>query len=215
LPGALGRSDRLQKFIIGGGEERCRHGMLGFHLLGPAASGAVPELTERMSARASPSGGLCAYALGEIGKQGLPPLVETLTNIQALNRVDAIAAIGIYIAPTNGADLVPVLAQCFNDKDPVVAALSVRALGRLGTELDNAMPPLAEALKDPRPHMRVVAVQTIGDLGPKGRVALPLLVRLLNDSDPGVRREATNTLRKIAPEVLANKESAAGRNLEK
>jgi HEAT repeat protein len=201
MPGALGKSDRLQKFIIGGGEERCRRGMLGFHLLGPAASGAAPELTERMSTRASPSGGLCADALGEIGKEGLPPLVEALTNIQALNRVDAVAAIGLYIAPTNGVSLVPVLAKCLSDKDPVVAALSVRALGHLGTELYNAVPPLTEALKDPRPHMRVVALQTVGDLGPRGRVALPLLMPLLNDSDLGARREATNTLQKIAPEV--------------
>jgi HEAT repeat protein len=148
---------------------------------------------------------MCAYALGEIGKVGLPPLVEALTNIQALNRVDAVAAIGLYIAPTNGVNLVPVLAKSFDDRDPVVAALSVRALGRLGTELDSAVPPLTNALKDPRPHMRVVAVQTVGDLGSRGRPAVPQLFRLLNDSDSGVRHEATNTLQKIAPEVLEKK----------
>jgi len=177
--------------------------MIGFHILGAAAGGAVPELRERMLTRTSPSGGMCAYALGEIGKEGFPPLVEALTNIQALNRVDAIAAIGLFIAPTNGVNLVPVLARSFNDKDPVVAALSVRALGRLGTELDTAIPPLTNALKDPRPHMRVVAVQTVGDLGSKGRLAVGQLVRLLDDSDLGVRHEATNTLQKIAPEALA------------
>jgi HEAT repeat protein len=151
---------------------------------------------------------------GEIGKQGLPPLVEALTNMQALNRVDAVASIGLYIAPTNGVSLVPVLTQCLNDKDPVVAALSVLALGRLGAELDNAMPPLTEALKDPRPHMRVMAVQTFGDLGPRGRSAVPLLVRLLSDSGPGVRQAATNTLQKIAPEVLVKEDRAVGRNFE-
>ena len=203
LPRALGGSDWLQKFIIGGGEAHCRQGMIGFHILGATASGAVPELSERLRTRTSPSGGLCAYALGEIGKEGLPPLVEALTNIQALNRVDAVAAIGLYIAPTNGVNLVPVLARCFNDKDPVVAALSVRALGRLGIELDSAVPPLTNALKDLRPHVRVVAIQTVGDLGSRGRSAVPQLVHLLTDSDSGVRREATNTLQKVAPEALA------------
>ena len=117
--------------------------------------------------------------------------------------MDAVAAIGLYIAPTNGVNLVPVLARCFNDKDPVVAALSVRALGRLGIELDSAVPPLTNALKDLRPHVRVVAIQTVGDLGSRGRSAVPQLVHLLTDSDSGVRREATNTLQKVAPEALA------------
>jgi HEAT repeat protein len=94
------------------------------------------------------------------------------------------------------------------DRDPIVRARAVIALGGLGTL--RAARPLMAALDDPSPLVRMQAVRALGRRGPDGAVP-ELGAVLVNDPDPGVRRVAARTLGRLgSPEAHAALASAAG-----
>ncbi|HEY7310058.1 MAG TPA: HEAT repeat domain-containing protein [Gemmataceae bacterium] len=63
------------------------------------------------------------------------------------------------------------------DKDICEAAL--RALGRAGDGMEDALPELLTRLKDEEPLIRELAIEGIGRLGPKAREAVPLLADIV------------------------------------
>lgn len=151
--------------------------LLGFEILGPTASNAVPELIfilrnndNRNSRRAA------AYSLGYIGppaRAAIPDLVHTLND---------------------PLDIV---------RDPVITALFKISYdhdnGSWRPECMQVMEPaLVEMLKDPQADaLRIIRM--LDDLGPNSRPAVPAIAPFVNSTNAQVSAAAQRALRDIDP----------------
>jgi hypothetical protein len=178
-----------------------------FAILGPQASPAVPELAALMCSTNNPDlASEAAYCLAVIGKDGLPPLVEALSQPRLpccryaafeLSRYDP-AVFG-----TNLLQAVPVLAQRAADNDPDLARFAIRALGRINADPQNTVPALIIALHSTNDFVRFDAARSLMEVGPPARAAVPALLQCLTDPDWAIRSMASNALHSIASESLS------------
>jgi HEAT repeat protein len=91
------------------------------------------------------------------------------------------------------------LGRAVADKDPAIATLSTKALGRIGPE---AIPHLTMALAHPAACVRREGVWALKDLGPAALPALPFLVKALRDDDLRVQLGAAQALGAIGPDAV-------------
>jgi HEAT repeat protein len=91
------------------------------------------------------------------------------------------------------------LGRATADKDPEIARLATKALGRIGPE---AIPHLCAALAHPGASVRREGVWALKDLGPTALPALPFLVKALRDSDLRVQLGAAQALGAIGPDAV-------------
>jgi hypothetical protein len=193
----------LEQRAIGGGALRAEWGLIGFRVLGPAASGAIPELSRRVS-MGSEGGKRCAMALAWIGGEGIVALVRILTNSQARDRdavVRVIEAFGPSIG-TNAVGAVPILCECLGSSNAWMGNMGAEVLGVLAIDPDRSVPALTNALVCGMDYVRPVAAWSLGRFGGEARLAVPALTVALEDRDSHVRWAVTNALRRVAPEVL-------------
>lgn len=183
--------------------DRAKGARLGFEILGPQASPAIPELTKLMKGTNVDITINAFYALHATGIEALPVLLEVLTNGPACLRLHtAVIFRTMRQLGTNASVVVPVLIEQLQDKDPEVAAKAAAMLGVLGVEPALAVPALTSSLLASETYVRCSAVYALARFGDQARSAVPSLLRALDDSDRSVREAATNALRQIAPEVF-------------
>jgi HEAT repeat protein len=180
-------------------------------LLGPEARSAVPELTRLVNdPNAEFSYREPLYALGEIGEDGLPPLLAVLADPKRSDRGAAALIIGgMKNLGTNRVRAVVLLIQCLADPREMEAGDAANALGRLRMEPDLVVPALTNCLSFSSLYVRCFAVRSLGRFGKEARPAVPSLVASLSDPDAAVREFSTNALQEIAPEMLQTNSSAA------
>jgi len=111
------------------------------------------------------------YALGEIGRLALDPLVEALEDPDPEIRIQTVQALGRIGAPA----LDP-LSDALEDADAVVRRNTVQALAKIGEPAQEA---LTRALEDPEEEVRNQVIYSLLDAG---AWALPLHVAALEDS---------------------------------
>jgi hypothetical protein len=102
-----------------------------FQFLGKDARAAIPEL-KRQAFDRKPRNPLAISALALLGKDGLPPLMEALTNQAPVTRWQVIRA--MEWMGTNALPAVPALTTALNGPDPVEAAFASNALLRIDPE---------------------------------------------------------------------------------
>jgi len=180
---------------------------LAFATLGRTAESAIPDLTKILN---QTSGGdsraRAAFALGNIGPRGLPPLLFVLTNQQAPKaQATAFAAWSISYLGTNARPAVPYLVTLLRDASPAIVRASIYSLGELNLEPDTVLPALQPFLGHPTKWLNSEAALALSKFGTQAVAAVPALRTNLQDSSDIVRCAATNALLKIAPEVLTNK----------
>lgn len=177
--------------------------IVGFEILGPVASPAIPRLAtlakdpihNRAAERAT-------LALGYIGPQSLPALLDVITNTQGYARYRAITRLGTF--GTNATPALPLLLQDLQASDNRVASGAASTLGRLALAPNVVVPELTKCLQSSNPLLRSAAVSSLGKFGSVARPATSQVCQRLADSAEDVREQATNALLKIAPEVLTN-----------
>jgi hypothetical protein len=146
-------------------------------------------------------------AIGNPPPEGEPaePAPASPAPLPRASRLDAVRVLAGTGDVGAVGDLSRVLVE---DRDPVVRARAVIALGGLGTL--RAARPLMAALDDPSPLVRMQAARALGRTDPDAAVP-ELGVVLVNDPDPGVRRVAARTLRRVgSSKAHAALASAAG-----
>ncbi|MEI6784778.1 MAG: HEAT repeat domain-containing protein [Verrucomicrobiota bacterium] len=175
-----------------------------FHILGPAASAAIPELEHLALATNHPYASRTAVvALARIGKASLPSLLTILANTNAPNLDRVMECLGNYPdLATNAHAAVPMIVRHL--KNPDAMGLAVTTLGKLALEPGIAVPALMDCLPSSNDWLRGQAIVALGRFGSEARSAVPALNAALQDADPSVRNDATNALRSIAPETLPN-----------
>lgn len=183
-------------------EWRADNAAMAFHVLGPEADAAIPELTRLMNTPDSSHSHRAAMALGGIGKAALPPLISLMVKTTAETRCSAFFAVSKM--GSNALPALPIIVQCLADNDPWVVKASIKALGALQLQPALVVPALTNLLTDSSLHTRCLAMHALKDFGPAARLAFPSLLVLLTDPSPVLRESATNALLKIAPEAVTN-----------
>jgi hypothetical protein len=184
-------------------EERAGCAVTVFHILGPQARVAIPELSRlALTAPDEIRASRCMIALTHLGPEALPSALALITNGPPHTRYWAMLT--LYEFGTNAAAAVPVLVECLNNPDNYIAGAAADTLAGFGSlrsvvvrSLTNAMPSLSNSA-------RVRTVEIILRIKAPASETVPALHRLLSDPKLEVRDEATSALLQIAPEVLSN-----------
>jgi hypothetical protein len=171
--------------------------VLGFYVLGPRATTAVPELTSLMRDRAvsQQTREAAMAALAHLGPAGLNPLLNAFADpSQPTRRLAAYYIGSMQYLGTNASPAVPVLVNLLKDQEEQIATRAATALGDLAIEPSLTIPALTNALRDPRPFVRASAASALAHLGEQARPAIPALTEALSDPKLQVRAAATNAL---------------------
>jgi HEAT repeat protein len=206
LPDSVSQSPLIQRLFSGrGGVEPTSI----FVILGALGSSAVPELNALLRAtninrEVSRSAAFCLAAIGE---EGLPPLLNALTNPQlpcCYLATDVLSIVPLnhstFRLGTNIAQAVPALARNALSSDAHLACASIKALGHLKSQPQIAIPALVKCFDSPDLLSPVNAVSALARFGPEG---VEPLRAALNHQNINVRTLATNVLRNLATQSIA------------
>lgn len=149
---------------------------------------AVPALRAGLHDAEGSVRSLAAYALGQIGPEGLdalPDLLQALIDMEPAVRAGAASAIGAHGPRARQA--LPALMRALGDPDPLALgnicfALGAVASGDLATAR-SAVPDLLRLLSAARPGARGYAAQALARLVPADGLDVPALLRAWN-ADP-------------------------------
>jgi hypothetical protein len=202
LPGHMGRS--VAEWLDEDSNRRLQLTQAGFHVLGPSASAAIPELSWLLGGSDFNASARASSVMRYLGKEALPPLLSVIQDRRAPigKRIPAASALrymgylGVDAAPA-----VPVLVACLNDTNRTLSFFSAQALGNFALESGTVVPALTNQIHSSDLYVRRFVVRALGQYGSNAIVALPLVLKALGDSDQRVRVEATNAFRRIAPEL--------------
>jgi HEAT repeat protein len=151
--------------------------------MGPKAKTAVAALAEAL--RDTPAVRLAAReALGSVGKEAVPFLVQALKDKDDVIRLLAVQGLG-RLGP-EAKTAIPALIEALKDRHRIVSDIAWNTLRQLG---DEAVPSLLEALADKE---NPLAIRLLGTL--RAKSAVPKLIKLLEDPDPRRRELAASTL---------------------
>jgi hypothetical protein len=202
---AVGAVERVCRgSMFGDREARGFTAVWGFHCLGARGRPAIPELVLMTESTNVATSQMAAYAMGEIGGDAVPALLNMVTNrpLSAERYVRLRAA--WWRVGKDARSAAPVLVGLLKDEDELVASLSANLLGDAPVEPEIAVPALTEGVRGRNARVRRCAMYSLGQFGEQARPAVTALVGELDNPEEGVREDATNALRKIAPEVLEN-----------
>lgn len=208
VPGTWWLSQRLEE-----PEVLAMCGIYGFKILGPTARPALGDLARlaRKPGQSSPRQ-LAMQALGYLGKDGLPVLIDVLERADV--RGQTLAAETLIGTSERGVGITQALPGLLLfdrslrkrertanfDWGPYVSGFERHP--------DFLVPALTNCLCHSNPLVRVEAAQYLGHLGDKSVAAEPALSAAFNDPDEAVRQAATNAVKQIAEAVL--KQEKAG-----
>src|SRR5260221_387214 len=138
-----------------------------------------------------------AEALGKLGEDAIPDLIEAMSDGDAYVRAGAAKALGTLGATT----AVPFLIDALRDKDFLVGMDAAEALGKIGDT--RAVPALIEAVyneDDEYGILRFYDVIALGEL--KDSAAIPILLKALHDKSRNVRSRAAWALGEIGSDAI-------------
>jgi hypothetical protein len=182
-------------------EERADCAVTVFHILGPRAHAAIPELSRlALTAPDEIRASRCMNALTHLGPEALPAALALVTNGPSHTRYWAMLT--LYDFGTNAAAAVSILVQCLDDSDRYIANGAEDTLAGFGSLRTLVVQSLTDAMPSLSASARVRAVKIIVRSKAPASDAMPALQRLLIDPKFEVRNEATNALLKIAPEAI-------------
>ncbi len=168
-----------------------------FTILGSAAKSAAPKLVALLDDKQTSY--TAAIALGGIGDESIPLLIESLANKNACARESAARVLGLFGAKAQSA--IPALIKCTKDSDSSIRGFATFSLGQIGKEPDIVVPVLANNLQDQNRSTRINAVYALGRFGSKAKSTVPVLLKAMEENDSDFREIATRALQEIDPEA--------------
>ena len=185
-----------------------------FQILGPRARSAIPDLV-RLVTNQTPQVSSAALqaqrpltvpahgplmALGAIGPDALPALLNILTNSIVpgvrFGAVGALAQMG-----TNAAPAIPALLKYLDDENEMVVTAAVAALGTSGSGNHDVLAVLERVSQGPQLALRSTALDALENFGQQ---AVPAFVRALGDTNYGIASVAFHKLAFQSPEAITN-----------
>jgi len=178
--------------------EKQNEGINIIRALGSMAKPIIPDLVRLL--RYKECAGAAAMALGGIGPDALPSLVECVTDTNEYVRVHAIRA--LQAMGDQGRPAVPALIRCLKDENHTVrleAAISLRWTGGDPAVIVPAIVQCLDEETDSFQSTRIIAV--IAAFGTNASPAIPALVRIIESENGNTAIHALGALRKIDPET--------------
>ena len=161
----------------------------------PSSPTSLDELMEQLESGTAPERVDAAYALGRLGPEVVPPLVDQMKrearqraddedeNPGQVNSLHALSAVG--------EPAVAALVASLDDADWPVRAAAADALADIGLRADLAVPALGRMLEDEADWVRRNAIDGLGTYGSSAKAVLPgLAAAMLDDSNGRVRHNA-------------------------
>jgi hypothetical protein len=171
--------------------------------MGPKAKDAIPALVAALQKMPMPGDSLpdnAALALGKIGPDAVPTLIDMLKDMKA-EKAWQYAATALKGMGPGAKEAVPVLVDVAKgSKDPLAPLLAVDALGAIGPAAKGAVPTLVDLLrrnKLPPPNGRTHIVVTLGKIGPEAHEAVKALQEVREKADPVLRLHIDEALEQI------------------
>lgn len=143
------------------------------------------------------------YALGPVGRDAVPALIDLVKDEDADVRITATDCLG-NIGPDAKA-AVPFLLPYLNSTNRMIAWDATVNMGRIHMEPALVVPVLVSNLTATNISMRYhgTTIIALGKFGEHAKPAIPSIVAFLNDENEDNRSAATNALRLIDPEAAA------------
>lgn len=182
-----------------------------FKVLGGQAKGAIPELSKLMSSKVESISRMSSGAMGAIGKDSIPVLLDFLTNRPAhtlfapFNLVFAWNALG-----TNATNTIPFLIEHLNDRDFEVAETCIGLLATLAANDMGSATILSDVCTNfdaLRTEVRLSIVLTLGPIA-EARGS-PLLQNALLDLNQAVQRAARDAMKNFRLQQPSAERSAS------
>jgi HEAT repeat protein len=148
--------------------------------LGEIGPEAIPRLVEAFS---GPGAAYAVLALEEIGSEAIPACIKALRSPGA--------AYAVLFLEKMGESCVEELINEFKTEGAAYASLALRNIGPA------ALPYLIRAVKNHDSTVRMWAAITLGEMGKWAAEAIPVLQAALTDSDNNVRQAAQEAIEKI------------------
>jgi len=186
--GALAAIPDLEKAMLDQRDECRRLAAEALARMGPKGAKALGGNIYLEEARA---------ALGTMGKDGLPVLLEKIKGKDAKDRVRALEALGSMGTDAKRAS--GRLKGLLRDRDGGVRIQAVLTLYRI-TGTKKYLTLAVKSLRDKNLGMRRHCANLLGELGPLGKDAVPDLLGALKTTDAGLFRCAGNALVRIGPD---------------
>ena len=172
-----------------------------FRALGPQAKGAIPELAAMMDSRNAVLCQVSSHALGAIGSDAIPVLLDFLSNAPAHPNINPADIATAWCAlGTNATSALPTLLGCLENPDSRVADTSESILITYvvgGTRIEIIGPDLCKKLGSTNALTRAHAGRLLKWFGNQGGALRPYLQKALDDPDPRVRGAAIEVIHNI------------------
>ncbi len=165
------------------------------------AKEAIPELSKQLDSKDNFLKMVSAWSLAKISPTDIPTVQAAIKMLGAAlkdpdKHVRAAAARGLFELNVSREQMLPLISELVEDKDPTVRAHVVDAMASLG---EKALPRLIKALSSD--DTQGIAVAVIRQLGPKAKDAVPNLIEELKDPDAAYRRDVCLALAAIGPDA--------------
>jgi len=178
--------------------EKQYEGIIIIRALGPMAKSIIPDLIQLL--RHKESAGAAAMALGGIGPDAIPSLLECITDTNEYVRIHAIRA--LQDMGDQGRPAVPALIRCLKDENHYVRLEAAISLRRIGGDPAVVVPAIVQCLDeetDSFQSTRIIAV--LAGFGTNARPAIPELIRIIESNNANIAIHALGALWKIDPET--------------
>ncbi len=165
-------------------------------VLGAAAAPIVPQLVPLLAD--NDAGMDTSSALGAIGKDAVPPLIEKLSSPDKQTRSMAAASLSKMKAgeATAAGDA---LMKGLQDSDTITRGWMASAVGKSQVKPEVAIPALIAMLEDKENSVIAAAASALGYYGPTAKEALPKLEKLAKVRNEEVSGAAQTAVAKINP----------------
>jgi HEAT repeat protein len=139
-------------------------------------------------------------SLLKIGKDAVPPLVESLKDSDPVVRAESVRALVVLAAAQQDiGEGAPALMEALHDSNAEVRAEAANALRMIGPRGRESAPALIGMLEDTDPAVRRAAASALWRLRVDEPAAIYALIRALEDPVPDVRREAAEAMDQFGP----------------
>lgn len=165
--------------------------------IGPAASEAVGALAETLESGFGQLLSRCTFALGQIGGDAVPALLNALANTpQTEAKILIIEALG-KVEPPTPLTVLPI-SRSLLDEDQAVQNAAASVLVGLGSQAASGINIFEKALMHHSRTVRSHAANILANLGPNAVSAIPALIKTLRLGRIPARKLAALALAKLA-----------------
>ena len=145
------------------------------------------------------------FALGPLGKDAVPSLIDLLGDKDPEIQITTIACLGNIGPAANAA--VPALIPFLSDTNQSVRlgatrTMATRTLGSIHSEPGLVVPLLIKDLNASNPQL-AITISALGQFGKDAKPAVPALLQYLSNQNGMIWRETINALKAIDPEAAA------------